>query len=199
MMQTYNAKIVSSLFWIQETRLTAEYMMKGYSKKELCEISKEENIYNAPSIDRRRKIAGTTYNRLSKLPKELIYEMSICDIEEARLINLLAIMLYDDLFNDFMVEIFKQKMLVQAKTLTSNDVRLYLENKEQNYESVQKMSDVTKKKMYSTYIKIINEAGLINNTKEGLLIKPYIDPSLEELLKKHQLQDFITIITGESR
>ena len=102
-MANYSASITSSLFWLQESRTTARYISEGMSRKELCQLSRDENIFMAPSDDRKRKIANTTYDRISKLPEELIRELGFCDVAEARLIVLYSILLSDDLFHDFMI------------------------------------------------------------------------------------------------
>ena len=91
-MKKYNASITSSLFWVQESRKTAIYIKDGLSREELCELSRKENIYMAPSDDRKRKIANTTYDRIILLPQKLIAFLSDCDLVSAKIIVLLSIM-----------------------------------------------------------------------------------------------------------
>ena len=86
-MKEYNAKATSLLFWLQESRITAQYILKGTSKRDLVSLSKDENIYNAVSDDRKHKIANTTYNRVSSLPEDLIGELATCNVDEAEIIN----------------------------------------------------------------------------------------------------------------
>ena len=114
-MKSYKASITSSLFWVQESRKTASYIKDGLSREELCVLSRKENIYMAPSDDRKRKIANTTYDRIILLPPKLIEFLSECDLESAKIIVLLSIMLKDDLFHDFMVEVYKEKMMLGDK------------------------------------------------------------------------------------
>lgn len=196
-MKKYNASITSSLFWVQESRKTANYIVKGLSREELCELSRKENIYMAPSDDRKRKIANTTYDRIILLPPKLIAFLSDCDLESAKIIVLLSIMLKDDLFHDFMVEIYKEKMMLGDKKIVNNDVRIYIEEKRNMYEDAAKISDASVYKLGQTFIKFLIECGLVENAKTGKIKVPYIDYNLVNLLEESGYRDFISIITGE--
>ena len=164
-MEKYNASITASLFWVQESRKTAIYIKDGLSREELCELSRKENIYMAPSDDRKRKIANTTYDRIILLPPKLIAFLSDCDLESAKIIVLLSIMLKDDLFHDFMVEVYKEKMMLGDKKIINNDVRIYIEEKRNMYEDAAKISDASVYKLGQTFIKFLIECGLVENAK----------------------------------
>lgn len=196
-MKKYNASITSSLFWVQESRKTASYIKDGLSREELCELSRKENIYMAPSDDRKRKIANTTYDRIILLPPKLIAFLSDCDLESAKIIVLLSIMLKDDLFHDFMVEIYKEKMMLGDKKIVNNDVRIYIEEKRNMYQDAAKISDASVYKLGQTFIKFLIECGLVENAKTGKIKVPYIDYNLVNLLEESGYRDFISIITGE--
>ena len=196
-MKKYNASITSSLFWVQESRKTAIYIKDGLSREELCELSRKENIYMDPSDDRKRKIANTTYDRIILLPPKLIAFLSDCDLESAKIIVLLSIMLKDDLFHDFMVEVYKEKMMLGDKKIINNDVRIYIEEKRNMYEDAAKISDASVYKLGQTFIKFLIECGLVENAKTGKIKVPYIDYNLVNLLEESGYRDFISIMTGE--
>ena len=196
-MKKYNASITSSLFWVQESIKTAIYIKDGLSREELCELSRKENIYMAPSDDRKRKIANTTYDRIILLPPKLIAFLSDCDLESAKIIVLLSIMLKDDLFHDFMVEVYKEKMMLGDKKIINNDVRIYIEEKRNMYEDAAKISDASVYKLGQTFIKFLIECGLVENAKTGKIKVPYIDYNLVNLLEESGYRDFISIMTGE--
>ena len=196
-MPDYNAAITSQLFWVQEARTTAKLLNEGKTNQEVLELSLNENIYMAPSFDRKRTICNVTIRRMSALTPDLIELMANTDISTARLINLLSILLTNDLFKDFMVEVFKSKKILGEKTVTINDVRKYLEAKAAVYEDVNNISEPSQKKICSTYIKMLAEAGLVENTKTGTIVQPYIDYQLQSLLELHGYRDYMFIITGE--
>ena len=196
-MPDYNAAITSQLFWVQETRTVARLIKEGASDEEILRQSVEENIFGAPSLDRQKKIASTVCRRLHSLPEELVNLMATGDIDVARLINLLAIMKTNDLFGDFMTEVFKQIKILGIKQISSNDVKKYLDEKRQAYEDVQNISEASYKKIQSTFIKLLVEAGLVESSKTGIIVQPYIDYQLKELLETQGYRDYLFIITGE--
>lgn len=196
-MPDYNAAITSQLFWVQETRTVARLIKEGVSDEEILRQSVEENIFGAPSLDRQKKIASTACRRLHSLPEELVNLMATGDIDVARLINLLAIMKTNDLFGDFMTEVFKQIKILGIKQISSNDVKKYLDEKRQAYEDVQNISEASYKKIQSTFIKLLVEAGLVESSKTGIIVQPYIDYQLKELLETQGYRDCLFIITGE--
>ncbi len=196
MSKNYKAAITSTLLWVQESRKTAEFIVQGLSRTELCALSRNENIYMAPSDDRKRRIANATYDRIMILPKELQQLLSTCDLDTAKQIVLLSVMLSDDLFHDFMVEVYKEKIILGEKTVVNNDVRIYLDNKRLTYESVQKISEVSLKKIAQTYVKFLLEAGLLNNKKECLIQYQYVDGTLEDILRKYNYDDYLFMLMG---
>ena len=196
-MPDYNAAITSELFWVQEARTTARLLVEGKTIDDILKLSYKENIYVAPSRDRKRKIANTTYKRLKTLPEDMINLMAFCDVDVARLINLLTIMQSNDLFNDFMIEVFKDRKILGIKQIGSNDVKKFLDAKREAYEEVQKFSEASYKKIQSTFIKLLVEAGLVESSKTGTIVQPYIDYQLRKLLDLHNYRDYIFIITGE--
>lgn len=196
-MPHYNAAITSELFWVQEARTTARLITEGKTNEDILKQSVEDNIFVAPSLDRKKKIASVTCRRLATLPEDLVQMMAGGDINVARQINLLAIMQSNDLFNDFMIEVFKNKKILGTRQITSNDVKKYLDEKREVYEEVQEISEASYKKIQSTFIKILVEAGLVESSKTGTIVQPYIDYQLRELLDLHGYRDYIFIITGE--
>ncbi|MEG1756813.1 MAG: DUF1819 family protein, partial [Clostridia bacterium] len=91
----YSASMVSCLFWLQESRKTAELMSRGLSVSEIRSIAVGENIYQVRTSNRAIRIAGATYKRLHALPGDLLQRFLSADLATARMILLLAIMQTD--------------------------------------------------------------------------------------------------------
>lgn len=54
----YSASMVSCLFWLQESRKTAQLMIKGLSISEIRTVAVDENIYQVRTAERAIRIAG---------------------------------------------------------------------------------------------------------------------------------------------
>lgn len=84
----YSAGMISCLFWLSETRKTAELMLQGKTIAEIRTLAVDENIYQVRAADRARRIAGATWKRLSVMPKDLCEILITCDLQTAKLLVL---------------------------------------------------------------------------------------------------------------
>ena len=106
----YSAGLTSKLFWLQESRKTAEYMLKGYSREEIRGIAWKENIYQVKAEYRAYEVLNGTYRRLSVLPEAVLKAFTTCDVETAKILNLIAILMDSRLFFDFLHEVYDEKI-----------------------------------------------------------------------------------------
>ena len=98
----YSAGLTSKLFWLQESRITSKYILEGYSKADIRKIAWEENIYQVKAEYRAYEVLNGTYRRVSLLPKEVLQVFVDCDIEMAKILNLIAILEDSRLFFEFL-------------------------------------------------------------------------------------------------
>ena len=81
----YSAGIMSANFWYLETKTTAEYLIEGLNRKELMELSINENIYQVDSERRAKRIVGLMYRRLKDFPEELLEYLINADSNAGKL------------------------------------------------------------------------------------------------------------------
>jgi hypothetical protein len=194
----YSAGMASCLFWFNETRKTAELLMAGKSRDEIKELALKENIYQARSEDRKRRIFGVAMKRLDSLPRDVIAAIAGWDADAAKLLVLISIMKTDLLFFEFMYEVFRQAVMLGEKELSSRAIDAFFDEKRAQSQEVAGWSQVAIEKLKQTYAKILAEAGLLSiskNKKE--IITPPIDHRLRELADKNGLKPYLDVITGE--
>ena len=88
----YSAGLTSKLFWLQEARKTASLIVQGKDKAAIKEIAWNENIYQVKAEYRAIEVLNGTYRRVSILPKDVLSLFISCDIETAKIINLISIL-----------------------------------------------------------------------------------------------------------
>ena len=76
----YSAGLTSKLFWLQESRKTAEYILKGYTRAEMKKIAWEENIYQVKAEYRAYEVLNGTYRRVSALPEAVLQAFITCGV-----------------------------------------------------------------------------------------------------------------------
>lgn len=194
----YSAGMVSCLFWFNETRKTAELLMAGKSRDEIKELALKENIYQARSEDRKRRIFGVAMKRLDSLPRDVIAAIAGWDADAAKLLVLISIMKTDLMFFEFMYEVFRQAVMLGEKELSSRAIDAFFDEKRAQSQEVAGWSQVAIEKLKQTYAKILAEAGLLSISKnKKKIITPPIDHRLRELADKNGLKPYLDVITGE--
>lgn len=194
----YSAGMVSCLFWFNETRKTAELLMAGKSRDEIKELALKENIYQARSEDRKRRIFGVAMKRLDSLPRDVIAAIAGWDADAAKLLVLISIMKTDLMFFEFMYEVFRQAVMLGEKELSSRAIDAFFDEKRAQSQEVAGWSQVAIEKLKQTYAKILAEAGLLSISKnKKKIITPPIDHRLRELADKNGLKPYLDVITGD--
>lgn len=117
----YSAGLTSKLFWLQESRKTAGYILDGYSKVDIRKIAWEENIYQVKAEYRAYEILNGTYRRVSALPEAVLRAFTTCDVETAKILNLIAILMDSRLFFEFLHEVYDEKLRLGEKDITDRD------------------------------------------------------------------------------
>lgn len=194
----YSAGIVSHTFWFYETKITAELMLEGYSKKEILEKALDENIYQVDTERRIKRMVSVIHNRLNGLSEELLQYFVNCDVYSAKLFVFITIIMRDKLFFEFMHEVFREHIILGDYNFKKSDFDSFFINKAAQSEIVASWTERSIKRLPSTYRLMMFEAGLIDSKKpDSKIIPPLIDFNLKDLFKKHELMPFINVFTGE--
>lgn len=196
----YSAGIMSAAFWYLETKTTAEYMLEGLSKNDLVGLSLNENIYQVDSERRATRIPNVLYKRLKDFPDELLEYFVNADSNSGKIFVLISMIRIDQLYFEFMYEVFRQHIILGNYTLRKADYLMYLHNKATQSKEVSNWKEGTKKRVIANYRQFLSEAGLLDTSGEDdQIIVPFIDYRLRNLLEKdEQLVPYLKAITGES-
>lgn len=189
----------SRLFWLSETRKTAELLLNGLSKTEIKELAIKENIYQIRADDRIRRIASVTLNRLESLPETLVQQLVSGHIGTAKLLVLISIMKTDRLFFEFVYEVHRQAIILGENIITDRAVNAFFDSKIAQSEVVAKWTESAIKKLKQTYIKILDEAGMLSSVKgERKIITPVVDYKTRQLLIENHLVVYLNALTGDA-
>lgn len=194
----YSAGMVSRPFWYIEAKKTAKYLIECKDTKEIKDIVVKENIYQVSSEHRATQVFNTVVRRISSLDDFLINSIVNADIATSKLVVLLSVMKTDRLFFEFMYEIFRDKLILGDFNLKDRDVSNFFDTKKSQSEVISKWTDATITKLKRCYVRMLFEAGLINNSSGDRTITPVImDYKVSSYLKEHNMSALICAITGE--
>lgn len=193
----YSAGLTSKLFWLQEARKTATYILQEYDKAAIKEIAWEENIYQVKAEYRAYEVLNGTFRRMELLPKDVLNEFISCNIETAKIINLISILLDSRLFFEFMFEVYDEKIWLGEKEITDRDLNVFFDKKIEQSEVVAGWTETAIKKLKQCFTRMLFEAGLLESSSKPRNIRQaHIDYRLEELINKNDLEIYLKAIKG---
>lgn len=194
----YSAGIASKLFWLQESRKTAYYIAEGYDKEYIKSIAWKENIYQVKAEYRAYEVLNGTYRRVVRLPEEVLKALATSDVETARVINLVAVLMDCRLLYEFLHEVYAEKIRLGEKEITDRDLNLFFSDKAAQSEVVASWTEVVVKKLKQCLTRMMFEAGLLDRSKKPRNLKIlHVDYRTEELLVKNGLEIYLRAAKGE--
>ena len=195
--KAYSAGTVKMSFWFMEFRKVVGLLAEGKSLDEIKKINQNENIFAAPTTLRSKQIFSTVSGRISMLDDSFIEIFQSSDVATQKIFALVAAFAYDTLFFDFVYEVLREKMIIGSNTFTDSDVRIFFKDKQLQDEKVAKWTDATLNRLGRSYKTMLHEAGFIDKGKtERTIIKPNLDPLMEQWLKNHGMEACIRALTG---
>ena len=85
-------------------------------------------------------------------------------ISTQKLIALIAIMLTDSLFFDFVYEVYREKLIIGSDVLEDKDIRIFFKDKQLQSERVAGWNDYTIKRLGVCYKTMLIEADLLDRS-----------------------------------
>ncbi len=193
----YSAKIISELFWLQESRKTAGYLLKGYDKAAIRKIAWNENIYQVKAEYRAYDVLNGTYRRIAELPEVVLKTFTSCDVETAKILNLIAILMDSRVFFEFLHEVYREKIRLGEKEITDRDFNVFFSEKATQSEAAAGWTEGTVKRLKQSMARMMFEAGLLESSVKPRTIKPiHIDYRTEELLTANGLGEYLKAVKG---
>ena len=197
-MNKYRTALMNRPFMYIESKRIAEMMLQGKSEEERRYEAVELNAIQMPSLDRRKTSYKEISHRLSFLDDFLLEKFMNSDADTAKAILAYAILQADQLYYEFMREIYLEKILLLQKDLAKKEVINFLYKKAEQSEVVAKWADNTKERLAVGFIQMMRESGFIlSNHVEHQVKRPFINQSVGEYLRKNGIKPIVEIMLGE--
>jgi hypothetical protein len=193
----YSAGMVKLSFWFLEFRKVINLLNGGKTLSEIKSLNIEENIFSAPTQARAIQIFNTVSNRIKGLDPTFYMLFEKSDISTQKLIALIAIMLTDSLFFDFVYEVYREKLIIGSDVLEDKDIRIFFKDKQLQSERVAGWNDYTIKRLGVCYKTMLIEADLLDRSSGNRkILRPILDKSLEDCLRSNDMNFILHALTG---
>lgn len=193
----YSAGLVSQRFWFYEMKQYIELLNKGKTDKEIKLLSENMNIFGAVSKGRAEETYRGTRRRVQSLGRELQELFPSLNIDNQKVVALIAVLLVNDLFLEFMLEVFQVQIQRGELQLTSKEYKAFFSDKQRTNEVVASWKPYTYNRLGSSYRTYLLESGLIRVEENINIITPKVlDQRVITYLKSIDRLDIVKSITG---
>ena len=187
MASEYNGGLTREQFLFYEIRIVASLIQQGYSRAEIAEKVKKDNLFQFPTERMVSSILSTCFKRIDALDSDtLVYHLANSSSEVGKQINLYAMMKYNRIVWEFMTEVIGEKYRTQEFDFSKKDLNVFFFQLQNRSEAVASWSDLTIEKIKQVLRKTLVECGYLDSTRSEQLNTIAIVPDLEDEIKaKH--------------
>ena len=196
-MEDYSAKLTAEPFLYNETKIIAQYLLDGISPEELKRKNTEENLIKYKSTKSIVRVNSPIFRRLNVMDCEMLDEFVHTDIETSKYILLYTIMKTDKLVRDFIVEVYKDKLLMRKDYIEKFDIDNWYEEKCISSKALRERTESTIAKLKQVIMKILQDSGLVIKEKNRFkIVRPLLKEKYISMLDKKGDIEYAKAIGG---
>lgn len=196
-MEDYSAKLTAEPFLYKETKILAQYLLDGISSEELKRRNVAENLIKYKSPKSITRVNSPIFRRLNVMDNEMLYEFVNADIETSKYMLLYTIMKTDKLVRDFIVEVYKDKLLMRKEYIEKFDIDNWYEEKCILSKTLKERTESTAAKLKQVIMKILQDSGLVIKEKNRFkIVRPLLKEKYISLLDKKGDMEYAKAIGG---
>jgi len=196
-MEDYSAKLTGEPFLYNETKIIATYLYNGEDEELLKKRNVEENLIKYKSLKSVTRVNSPIFRRINVMDKEMLEDFIHSDIENSKYILLYVIMKTDKLVRDFIIEVYKDKLLMRKEYIEKFDIDNWYEEKCILSNTLKERSESTSAKLKQVIMKILLDSGLVEKDKKKFkIIKPLLKEKYIRMLDKNGDIEYAKAIGG---
>lgn len=182
----YSGSLTAEQFLFYEIRIASKLYAQGVSVDEAISRIKADNLFQYPTEREVARMTRACYRRLDALNNQyLIQEISSAPTEIAKQINLYAIMRYNRLVWDFMIQVIGEKFRTQDFSFERKDLNTFFSRLQAQNDGVAGWSDSTISKIKSVLIRCLVETEYLEHFKSTTLNPVLLCEELEQGIREN--------------
>lgn len=182
----YNGSLTAEQFLFYEMRIIAKQYLEGKPIEEIIVYIKRDNLFQYPTERKISKLARACYRRLIALGNEkLVYELANAPIEVAKPINLYAMMRYNRLVREFMIDLIGEKYRQHDYSYSKKDINVFFSRLREQNDAVAAWSEQTIIKLKQVLTKCLIETEMLDSVRAHELNPIFISEELESGIREN--------------
>ena len=166
-----------------ETLVIAEEYIRLQDWERVKVSVQENNLMNKTKQSTSKTIYFEIKKRLELLTNEQLNLLVSGSPDESKAMVLLSLLKAYAFFKDFVIEVIRAKFLLYNNNITSSDYTSFFNAKAITNNELNIITEKTTNKVKQVLLKMLEQVGLINSAKEGMIIKPFLsDDAIRTIL-----------------
>jgi hypothetical protein len=139
------------------------------------------------------------YLRIKTLSEKELNLLVTGSFDDQKLICLIAFGRAYQFFRDFMYEVVQEKVTLFDFKITDRDYNSFISRKSIDHEELDQLAETTKAKIKQVVLKVLHQAGLIDNIKDRNILIPIVDWKLEQVICETDPNDLKLLLYTEQK
>lgn len=197
-MEEYSTKLTAEPFLYNETKIIGEYLLSGENVQELKRKNIEENLIKHKKQGSVKRTNAPIFRRLEAMNNDILENFVYSDVETSKYLLVYAIMKTDKLVRDFIIEVYKDKIIMRNEYIEKYDIDRWYEMKKESSFSLKNKSDITNSKAKQVIMKILQDSGMVvkETNNRFRIIKPLLNDKFMHLLEENKDIEYAKAIGG---
>ena len=178
----YSFSFTGASALITETLIIAEEYKNLQDWKEVKNSLMEHNSLNKIKQSTFKREFSEIKKRLSSLSEEQLYLLINGSYDDSKAMVLLSLIKVYTFLNDFIVEVLRNKYLQFDTNISENDYFKFVHSKSISHNELNEITEVTAKKVKQVIFKLLEQVGLVTQTKNGIILKPILSHAAVDVI-----------------
>jgi hypothetical protein len=135
----------------------------------------ENNLLNKVKQTTFKREFSEIKKRLSHLTDPQLHLLVHGSFEDTKAMILLSLIKTYPFFKDFIIEVPRNKYLIFERVLTDTDYTKFFNTKSLFHRELNKITEITAKKVKQVIFKLLEQVGLITQVKNGTILRPFLN------------------------
>lgn len=182
----YNGGLTAEQFLFYEIRIVSKQYLERKSIDEIIDDIKRNNWFQYPTERLISRLTRACYKRLVALDNEkLVYELANAPVEVAKQINLYAMMRYNRLVREFMIDLIGEKFRQHDFSYTKKDINVFFSRLREQNDDIAAWSEQTINKLKQVLTKCLIETEMLDSFRASDLNPIFISAELEQGIREN--------------
>jgi hypothetical protein len=190
--KTYTFSFTGASALIAETLVIAEEYHRLKDWKAVEKSLSDNNLLNKVKQATFKRELREIKKRLSLLTNNQVHVLIHGGLDDAKTIILLSLVKAYPYLRDFVVEILRSKYQLFDRVLTETDYNKFFNTKSLSHSELDEITEKTARKVKQRIFTILEQVGLITQTKSGTILKPFLGKRVIEVI----LEDDASFLTA---